>query len=71
MRLTSGSELDELNKDRLETRSLSSWLWFAKGIRESTVDSSGKSLESRLSGRLLDCDDQWHFIPPRTAAAGC
>ncbi len=52
MRLTSGSELMTLNKDRLETCSLS----FLRAIDAlKKVDWSGKSLEPQFSGGALRC----------------
>ena len=53
MRLTSGSELQTLNKDRLETRSLSCLAQIEESNRTSPVDMGEKSLEPQFSGGAL------------------
>ena len=64
MRLTSGSELQTLNKDRLETRSLSCLAQIEESNRTSPVDMGAKSLEPQFSGGALPYVP-WHFIHHR------
>ena len=64
MRLTSGSELSQLNKDRLETCSLSFLVHDQRSKRRSTVDINGKSLEPQFSGGALTYVP-WHFMHDR------